>query len=244
MTNLHLPPFLSLGLKNLAPRSNMLRQMAVDYLSENLDRPLYLEKSEEITASSLLSTVAAQYNITKEIYIEMMRQGGVWGGGPEIVALVNLFKRPVHVYELRSAKGQFCLRRMACFGSPRFDSCEKLHILSADSRFPNIKPGRQLTPGNHFLALFPLDQRGMRGGYDKAAALKTRQWLRVLTLGIPVRCIKACQHIYFFAEACWDCCVGYFADRMPNRCCSGGLPRTIQPAFPESDFDPSGNSEC
>ncbi len=220
--------------------------MAVDYLSENLDRPLYLEKGEEIKASSLLSTVAAQYNITKETYIEVMRQGGVWGGGPEIVALVNLLKRPVHVYELRSTKGQFCLRRMACFGSPQFDSCEKLHILSADSRFPHVKPGRQLTPGNHFLALFPLDQHEMRGGDDNnPSALKTRRWVRAVKLGIPLMCVKACQHIYCFVEACWDCCVGCFADRMPtNGCCSGGLPRTIQTAFPEdSDTDLSINSE-
>ncbi len=219
--------------------------MAVDYLSENLDKPLYLEKGNEIKASSLLSTVAAQYNITKETYIEVMRQGGVWGGGPEIVALVNLLKRPVHVYELRSAKGQFCLRRMACFGSPRFDSCETLHILSADSRFPNIKPGRQLTPGNHFLALFPLGRREMRGGDDNSiSSLKARQWVRVLTLGIPVMCIKACEHIYVLAEACWDCCVGCFADRMrTNGCYSTGLPRTIQPPFPDShsDADPSTN---
>ncbi len=217
--------------------------MAVNYLSENLDRPMYLEKSEEITADSLLSTVSAQYNITKEKYIELMRQGGVWGGGPEIVALVNLFKRPVHVYELRSTKGRFCLRCMACFGSPRFDSCEKIHILSADSRFPNIKPGRQLTPGNHFLALFPLDQHEMRGGYDKAAASKHRRWLHLLSVDIPMMCLTACQHIYFFAEACWDCCVVCFSQRTPNRCCSGGLPRTIQPPFPETDFGLSGNSE-
>ena len=43
----------------------------------------------------------------------------------------------------------------ACFGSPKFDRKEPLHILSADSRFPDLKPGEQLSSGNHFMAIFP-----------------------------------------------------------------------------------------
>mmetsp|Transcript_54914 Transcript_54914/g.133365 ORF Transcript_54914/g.133365 Transcript_54914/m.133365 type:complete len:451 (+) Transcript_54914:177-1529(+) len=49
----------------------------------------------------------------------------------------------------------FVLRRMACFGSPKYDRHEPLHILSADSRFPDIDPGNHLPVGNHFLAIFP-----------------------------------------------------------------------------------------
>ena len=49
----------------------------------------------------------------------------------------------------------FRIRRMACFGSPRYDRREPLHILSADSRFPDIQPGKQKRTGNHFLAMFP-----------------------------------------------------------------------------------------
>jgi len=44
---------------------------------------------------------------------------------------------------------------MACFGSPKFDRSPALHILSADSRFPDVTPGEQLESGNHFLAIFP-----------------------------------------------------------------------------------------
>ena len=44
---------------------------------------------------------------------------------------------------------------MACFGSPKYDRHEPLHILSADSRFPDIDPGNHLPVGNHFLAVFP-----------------------------------------------------------------------------------------
>eukprot|EP00554_Chaetoceros_debilis_P011574 CAMPEP_0194128382 /NCGR_PEP_ID=MMETSP0150-20130528/61023_1 /TAXON_ID=122233 /ORGANISM="Chaetoceros debilis, Strain MM31A-1" /LENGTH=587 /DNA_ID=CAMNT_0038822367 /DNA_START=203 /DNA_END=1966 /DNA_ORIENTATION=- len=53
------------------------------------------------------------------------------------------------------SQSQFRLRRMACFGSPKFDRKEPLHILSADSRFPDLEPGQQLSSGNHFLAIFP-----------------------------------------------------------------------------------------
>jgi hypothetical protein len=46
---------------------------------------------------------------------------------------------------------------MACFGSPKYDRKEPLHILSADSRFPDVEPKRIRRVGNHFLALFPVD---------------------------------------------------------------------------------------
>ena len=60
------------------------------------------------------------------------------------------------------------LRRMACFGSPKYDRHEALHILSADSRFPDLSPGKQVESGNHFLAMFPEEKKGkqkrLRGG--------------------------------------------------------------------------------
>lgn len=58
------------------------------------------------------------------------------------------------------SQGKKCwqLRRIACFGSPRFDRCKggALHVLSADSRFPDLRIGEQMEQGNHFLALFPV----------------------------------------------------------------------------------------
>ena len=35
-------------------------------------------------------------------------------------------------------------------GAARFDNKESIHILSADSRFPDLTPGRQKSNGNHF----------------------------------------------------------------------------------------------
>ncbi len=34
-----------------------------------------------------------------EDYCSQMRNKGVWGGGPEILALVNSLRRPIHVFE-------------------------------------------------------------------------------------------------------------------------------------------------
>jgi len=164
----------------LRTTSRLLRTRAVDCLSKRPRRILFLQGRECLQADELVEAAAAQYNITGEEYCGLMRKESYWGGGPEIVALCNVLRRPIHVYELTSSvvsgsgvdsdgnsdgsnnggfegKKEFELRRMACFGSPKFDRREPLHILSADSRFPDIAPGRQLRSGNHFLALFPTD---------------------------------------------------------------------------------------
>eukprot|EP00581_Thalassiosira_minuscula_P010277 CAMPEP_0183711680 /NCGR_PEP_ID=MMETSP0737-20130205/7130_1 /TAXON_ID=385413 /ORGANISM="Thalassiosira miniscula, Strain CCMP1093" /LENGTH=453 /DNA_ID=CAMNT_0025940247 /DNA_START=122 /DNA_END=1483 /DNA_ORIENTATION=- len=146
-------------------------------------RRLFLQGEEYLEARELLSAAAAQFDLDGEEYCELMRKESYWGGGPEIVALCNYLQRPIHIYELIPAdeatnllpsnnkdasssdknnnnnshkhNQQFNLRRMACFGSPKFDRREPLHILSADSRFPDIEPRRIRKVGNHFLALFP-----------------------------------------------------------------------------------------
>ena len=174
-------------------------------------RLLFLQGNEYLHRDELLHIAASQYDLTGYEYCELMENDGVWGGGPEIVALCNYLKRPIHVYELisirpssshrssssssngitskshgkkerrrrhqirddhnvqqfrksehrintkkQSTKPEFRLRRMACFGSPKFDYKEPLHILSADCRFPDLKPGQEASNGNHFLAMFPI----------------------------------------------------------------------------------------
>ena len=65
----------------------------------------------------------------------------------------------------------FVLRRMACFGSPKYDHKAAIHILSADSRFPDLRPGQQLSAGNHFLAVFPMDEQELNNDDDDNAGL-------------------------------------------------------------------------
>jgi len=138
----------------LYQNSAKLRQQAVDCL-EQPRKLLFLQGHEYLKAQDLVHAAASQYGITSEEYCRLMRQDSYWGGGPEIVALCNVLQRPIHVYELANERNRFVLRRMACFGSPKFDKRPALHILSADSRFPDLTPGRQLPSGNHFLSLFP-----------------------------------------------------------------------------------------
>lgn len=177
----------------LYQNSAKLRQLAVDCLEEQR-KLLFLQGHEYLKATDLVEAAAAQYGISGSEYCDLMRQESYWGGGPEIVALCNVLQRPIHVYELHVPEEEddeelthgtdkrkkryrmgyrnspsspnFVLRRMACFGSPKFDRAPALHILSADSRFPDIKPGEQLESGNHFLAIFPEQTKQ----YNKAHA--------------------------------------------------------------------------
>lgn len=142
------------NLQWLYRNSATLREQAVACL-EQTRKLLFLQGHEFLRAHDLVQAAASQYGISGEEYCRLMRQDSYWGGGPEIVALCNVLQRPIHVYELASERNRFVLRRMACFGSPKFDKRLALHILSADSRFPDVQPGRQLASGNHFLAIFP-----------------------------------------------------------------------------------------
>jgi hypothetical protein len=162
------------NLGKLRRMASKVRKEAVDFLAKNPNRRLYLNHGMHIKCQSLLDSISAQFGISTQEYCEMMRKDGFWAGGPEILALCNLLRRPIHVYELCVEEKQFCLRRMSCFGSPKFDSKEAIHILSADSRFPDVHPGRHLRNGNHFLAVFPLahasirrEKRRLRGGDTK-----------------------------------------------------------------------------
>lgn len=157
--------------EQLYEHSQALRKQAVSCLRQPHKR-LFLQGSESLKSSELVHAAAQQYGLTSEEYCNAMEQDSVWGGGPEIVALCNILRRPIHVYELttqtaKDGRDTFVLRRMACFGSPRFDRREALHILSADSRFPDLEPGEQLESGNHFLSLFPLKRKRLRGGSFK-----------------------------------------------------------------------------
>jgi hypothetical protein len=189
---------------DLYAQSRHLRHQAVACLRHN-QRRLYIQGRETVRARDLVEAAAHQYKMSASDYCQTMQQDCVWGGGPEIVALCNVLQRPIHVYELATCQNnQFLLRRMACFGSPKFDQRKALHLLSADSRFPDLEPGQQMSSGNHFLAVFPmLVKKRIRGGgawdcigddyatfsenVDSAQTTgksRWRRWLRRLSFGI------------------------------------------------------------
>ena len=155
------------NLQWLYENSARLRKLAVDCLEKKRNQLVFLQGNEHLKAQDLVEAAASQYGISGSEYCDLMRQDSYWGGGPEIVALCNVLRRPIHIYELHVQNNQFFLRRMACFGSPKFDGKQALHILSADSRFPDLTPGKQLTSGNHFLAMFPISQKKQRFSQKK-----------------------------------------------------------------------------
>lgn len=82
-----------------------------------------------------------------------------------------------------STNRQFALRRMACFGSPKFDRREPLHILSADSRFPDVDPHRIRKVGNHFLALFPVNTLSSISNFGGDGSGGYHRFLRLALIG-------------------------------------------------------------
>ena len=90
----------SFDLNHLHHHSTLLRQKAVNMLSLNPRRLLFLQGSEYLRARDLVDAAAAQYDLNGEEYCDLMRKESYWGGGPEIVALCNVLRRPIHVYEL------------------------------------------------------------------------------------------------------------------------------------------------
>jgi len=82
--------------------SEKLRRLAVKLLTGENDT-LVMDNGEEISSSNLLQIVSDHYNMTTNEYCAKMLQTHAWGGGPEIVAISNHLKRPIHVYELASS---------------------------------------------------------------------------------------------------------------------------------------------
>jgi hypothetical protein len=138
--------------------SNKLREQAVSVLKSNIT--LHIEDGESVQSSDLLDVVGDYHNMSVDDYCRDMLNPTTWGGGPEIVALSNHFKCPIHIYNLCTVRSfffrkSFQLELSAKFGSPKFDSKAPIHLLCADGRFPDIRPGQQKEVGDHFLALFP-----------------------------------------------------------------------------------------
>lgn len=103
-------------LRNL---SHKLRHLAVSILKGN--QTLVVESGESVDSCGLLEMVADHYNMTADQYCEQMAHPRTWGGGPEIVALSNHFRCPIHVYQLGVSSGlfqktAFCFEPCAKFG--------------------------------------------------------------------------------------------------------------------------------
>jgi hypothetical protein len=63
--------------------------------------PLFLEGGEWSSSGEILDLMQqANMSRSRAEYLDWMRLPGAWGGGPEIVALSNRLRLPIHVYEV------------------------------------------------------------------------------------------------------------------------------------------------
>jgi hypothetical protein len=132
--------------------SQKLRHLAVRSLQKQ-NITYVLEHGEVIEPTALLEMISDVYGLQPAEYCGQLLDPRTWGGGPEIVALSNHFKCPIHVYQLSSGrkfynpftKPTFELEVCAKFGSPNFDDKEPITLLCADGRFAGTVYSIQLS---------------------------------------------------------------------------------------------------
>jgi len=61
---------------------------------------LVIEGKRLVSTTSLLKSAAQGEGVTTQEYIEMLRDGSLYGGGPELTVLSNILRRPISIYEL------------------------------------------------------------------------------------------------------------------------------------------------
>jgi OTU-like cysteine protease len=67
---------------------------------------LHITGTRQVRAIDLLKQAAAELRTTTEEYLRLLRtegrEGGLYGGGPELTVLANILRRPISIYELES----------------------------------------------------------------------------------------------------------------------------------------------
>lgn len=67
---------------------------------------LHITGTRQIGATDLLKQAAAELRVTTDDYLRLLRtegrDGGLYGGGPELTVLSNVLRRPISIYEIDS----------------------------------------------------------------------------------------------------------------------------------------------
>lgn len=79
--------------------ANETREVVAQVLSAK-EGTLHVEKRRLVRARDLLSSAAKKEGVTNDDYIQLLRNGTLQGGGPELTVLSNVLRRPISVYEL------------------------------------------------------------------------------------------------------------------------------------------------
>ena len=137
--------FISMGMINpdselfssYMPMSSMaieIRNVVANYLSSP-DGTLYVNdkpRKRIVRCQDLLRTAAKSEGLTTEEYLCKLRlpgrQGGLYGGGPELTVLSNILRRPISIYHLKQKQSidennnNSCeIQRMGVFGEGLFE---------------------------------------------------------------------------------------------------------------------------
>ncbi|GAB5036250.1 cysteine protease domain containing protein [Nannochloropsis oceanica] len=146
---------------DMCKAAGVLRQTALDYLSQDPNRLLTVTYNQDMKSQELLEMTSKEMGLSAEQYLARLRDPKEWGGGLEIVALANALERPIFLYELKPVGllfwSRFVFKKMVECGMPKFSPNKSLHILIADCNFPDCAPYFYNKAGNHFLALFPCE---------------------------------------------------------------------------------------
>lgn len=93
----------SMGLGANNALLNAVAQETRDVVAQILSSPhghLHVAGRRIVRVRDLLKNAANNENVTMERYIEMLRDGSLQGGGPELTVLSNVLRRPISIYEL------------------------------------------------------------------------------------------------------------------------------------------------
>ena len=61
---------------------------------------LVIQGKRLVSTSSLLKSASKTEGVSPKEYIQMLRDGSLYGGGPELTVLSNVLRRPISIYEL------------------------------------------------------------------------------------------------------------------------------------------------
>lgn len=135
--------FISMGMLNpdsafsntMSPMALEMRNVVAKFLSSP-DGTFYVNDKPQkriVRCRDLLQSAAKNEGLTTEDYLMKLRQpgkqGGLYGGGPELTVLSNILRRPISIYHLKQPTKEaeettenFCeIERMGVFGEGLFE---------------------------------------------------------------------------------------------------------------------------
>ncbi len=93
----------SMGLGGNNALLNAVADETREVVAQVLSTPqghLHVNEKRIVRVRDLLKSAAMNEHVSMETYIELLRNGTLQGGGPELTVLSNVLRRPISIYEL------------------------------------------------------------------------------------------------------------------------------------------------